>query len=82
MEIMMVQLSFGDGLDDEHLLYGVNKHQMGAAKEAVKRAKEKYDRNGTYEETFEDAVDTELKKAGVRFKHQNYEVEWVDFADV
>lgn len=77
MEIMMVRLNFGDGLDDEFLMYGINKHHVAAAEDALGRAKQKYDLRDMGE-TFEDVLDDELKKAGVRFKRQGYHVETVD----
>ena len=76
MEIMMVRLNFGDGLDDEFLMYGINKHHMAAAEDALERAKQKYDLRAVGD-TFEDVLDDELKKAGVRFKRQGYRVDTV-----
>ena len=73
MELMMIRLNFGDGLGDEFLMYGINKHQIAAAEEAVCRANQKFDIR-TVGETFEDVLDSELKKAGIRFKSQGYHV--------
>ena len=73
MEIMMVKLYFGDGLDDEYLMYGINKNQVSAAKEAIQRAEQKYDIRAIGE-SFEDVLEKEMKKAGIRFKNQGYHV--------
>ena len=73
MDLMMVRLNFDDGLDDEFLMYGINKNQIAAAEEAVCRANQKFDIRAIGE-TFEDVLDSELKKAGVRFKRQGYHV--------
>ena len=73
MEILMVRLDFGDGLNDEFLMYGINKHQMAAAEEAVELTRRKYDVRAIGE-TFEDVLDSELKKASIRFKRLGYHV--------
>lgn len=71
MEILMVRLDFSDGLDGEYLVYGINRRQVPAAEEAVQRAERRYDAR-SMGETFEDALEKEFEKAGIRFKCQGY----------
>ena len=76
MEILMVRLDFRDGLENEYILYGINKHQMSAAEDAVKRAQSLF-KSRIEGETFEDVLDFEFRKAGIRFKPQGFRVETV-----
>lgn len=73
MEILLVRMNFGDGLDDEFLMYAINKHQIALAKEAVALARNRYDVRAIGE-TFDDVLEKELRKAGIRFKSQGYHV--------